>query len=40
MANYNFVIDNNTNPYDYASALIPIFTNYGNKWDTKYEKAK
>ena len=40
MANYNLVIDSKATPYDYASALVPIFTRYGERYDKAYEKAE
>lgn len=40
MPNYSLKVDSNFTPTDYSAALIPIFSDYGTRWNTKYEKAQ
>lgn len=40
MANYSLVVNSKFTPTDYASQLIPIFSDYGTRWNTKYDKAE
>ena len=40
MANYSLVVNSKFTPTDYASQLVPIFSDYGTRWNTEFDKAQ
>lgn len=40
MANYSLVVNSKFTPTDYAAQLVPIFSDYGTRWNTEFDKAQ